>query len=125
MVKTYVSMLCAVILLFAGAVFEARFISGEFNDFHQTLTILYEKTNDKTAVEDDVLAVQERWHTKKETLHAFIPHTEIKEMELWLAETVTLVRDGQWEDAVSKVTVMLELSEQIPKTFLLRMENIL
>jgi hypothetical protein len=58
-------------------------------------------------------------------LHVFIPHTEIKEVDLWLSESVTLVQNKKWEDALSKVEVLRELAEQIPKTFTLKIENVL
>ena len=46
-------------------------------------------------------------------------------MDLWLSEAVTLVEDEEWADAISKVEVLRELTEQIPKTFTVRIENIL
>ena len=55
----------------------------------------------------------------------FIPHGEIKEIDLWLTESIKLVRDEKWEDAVSKIEVLKELVEEIPRTFLLTPENIL
>lgn len=118
-------MLCVAVLLVVGAIFESKFINNQFDDFHDVLEVLYEKIDDKDATQDDVYAVQENWLNKKKNLHAFIPHTEIKEVDLWLAETVTLVRDKEWTDAISKVEVLIELSEQIPKTFRLAFENIL
>jgi hypothetical protein len=72
-----------------------------------------------------VLAVQKSWVQKKKYLHIFIPHNEIKELDLWLSETIILVRDEKWSDALSKVEVLGELTEQIPKTFLIKIENIL
>ncbi|MBE5750003.1 MAG: DUF4363 family protein [Clostridiales bacterium] len=125
MVRSIISMLCVAVLLVVGAIFESRFINNQFDDFHDVLEVLYEKIDDKDATQDDVYAVQENWLNKKKNLHAFIPHTEIKEVDLWLAETVTLVRDKEWTDAISKVEVLIELSEQIPKTFRLAFENIL
>lgn len=125
MVRSIISMLCVAVLLVVGAIFESKFINNQFDDFHDVLEVLYEKIDDKDATQDDVYAVQENWLNKKKNLHAFIPHTEIKEVDLWLAETVTLVRDKEWTDAISKVEVLIELSEQIPKTFRLAFENIL
>ena len=49
---------------------------------------------------------------KKKVLHIFIPHNEIKEIDLWLSESATLVRDKEWKDAISKIEVLIELSEQ-------------
>ena len=97
----------------------------QFGEFHEVLTELYQKVDEQTAVEDDVYAVQKNWLDKKRVLHIFIPHNEIKEVDLWLSESATLVRDKEWKDAISKIEVLKELAEQIPKTFLIAWENIL
>lgn len=125
MVKTFISMIAVAILLFVGAILEARFIDKQFNEFNEVLCVLYEKVDDESATINDVYAVQQNWLEKKRYLHIFIPHTEIKEVDLWLSESATLVRDKEWEDAISKIEVLKELSEQIPKTFSLRIENVL
>ena len=125
MVKTFISMITVAIILFVGSILETRFIDKQFNEFNEVLCVLYEKVDDETATIDDVYAVQENWIEKKKYLHIFIPHTEIKEIDLWLSESATLVRDKEWEDAISKIEVLKELSEQIPKTFSLRLENVL
>ena len=125
MVKTIISIICVTAILFFGTLFENSFISRQFDEFNDVLNILYVKVDDNTASQDDVYAVQNSWLNKKQYLHAFIPHNEIKEVDLWLAEMVTLVRDKEWTDAISKVEVLIELSEQIPKTFRISWENIL
>ncbi len=125
MVKTFVSMITVGLILLVGAIFEVRFINKQFDEFNEVLCVLYEKVDEESATIDDVYSVQQHWLKKKEYLHIFIPHTEIKEIDLWLSESATLVRDKEWEDAISKIEVLKELSEQIPKTFLLRIENVL
>ena len=125
MVRSTISMLCVALLLLVGSIFETHFVQKQFNDFHQVLEILYVKVDEETATQDDVYAVQKNWLDKKKSLHAFIPHNEIKEVDLWLAESATLVRDKQWQDAISKIEVLKELTEQIPRTFLLSWENVL
>ena len=125
MVKTFFSILVVASLLIVGSIYEHTFIKRQFDEFNQVLTVLYEKIDDETATQDDVYAVQKNWLSKKKVLHIFIPHNEIKEIDLWLSESVTLVRDKEWKDAISKIEVLIELSEQIPKTFVLSFENIL
>lgn len=124
MVKTIVSIICASVILFTGALFEDHYLHKQFKDFSDVLIVLYEKIDDESATIDDVYAVQKNWLDKKKNLHAFIPHTEIKEIDLWLSESVTLVRDKEWADAISKIEVLIELSEQIPTTFEIRLQNI-
>ena len=124
MVKTFISTIVVALLLCCLAVYESDFSKRQFEELSVVLETLYEKVDDKTAVEDDVYAVQKNWLDKKRYLHIFIPHNEIKEIDLWLAESVKLVRDEKWEDALSKIEVLRELAEQIPKTFAVTLENI-
>lgn len=124
MVKTLISIAVVTCLLVTGSIYEISHVNKQFDEFNEVLNVLYDKIEDQTATTDDVYAVQENWLNKKETLHVFIPHTEIKEVDLWLAETVRLVHNKEWTDAISKVEVLIELSEQIPKTFSIRIENI-
>ena len=125
MVKTITSILVVACLLMVGTIYENTFVKRQFNEMHVVLVPLYDKVDDNTATQDDVYAVQKNWIEKKKVLHIFIPHNEIKEMDLWLAESATLVRDKEWNDAISKIEVLIELTEQIPKTFMLSWENIL
>lgn len=125
MVKTVTVTIVVTLLLVAGAIYETNFVQRQFNEFNTVISELYEKTDDHTAVEDDALAAQKNWEDKKRWLHAFIPHNEIKEVDLWLAEVITLIRDKEWSDAISKLEVLKELSEQIPKNFLISIENVL
>lgn len=125
MVKSLCSFFCVLTIILAGAVFENNFIIRQFEEFGAVAEELYVKTENKTAIKDDAIAVQKNWLEKKKYLHNFIPHTEIKEMDLWIAESVSLIGDKKWDDALSKVEVIKELAEQIPKTFEIRIENVL
>lgn len=125
MVKTIVTIIVTTLILIGGAIYETDFIHRQFNEFHDVLEVLYEKVDNETATQDDVYAVQNNWIEKKKSLHVFIPHNDIKEVDLWLSESATLVRDKEWKDAISKIEVLKELSEQIPKTFIIAWENIL
>lgn len=125
MVKSIFSTLLVCLLLIVGAIYENYFIHKQFNQFNNVLVSLYEKIDDECATQDDVYAVQDNWIKKKKALHLFIPHNDIKEIDLWLSESATLVRDKKWQDAISKIEVLIELSEQIPKTFAISFENVL
>lgn len=125
MVKSLVSMLTVLTLLIVSSILETWFVNKQFKEFDNVLFELYQKVDEQVAVPDDVLAVQRNWLDKKRVLHIFIPHNDIKEVDLWIAESVTLVRDKEWKDAISKIEVLRELSEQIPKTFRVSFENIL
>lgn len=125
MVKAFYTALIALLIVVGASYFEQRYIKNTFEELTSIASVVQEKTEDKTAVKDDVLSLQDFWIEKKRTLHVFIPHNDIKEVDLWISEAVTLVENKMWEDALSKLEVVIEMAEQIPKTYLLRVENIL
>ena len=43
---------------------------------------------------------------------------------MWISETIKLVRNEMWEEALAKAEVIKELAEQIPKTFDVSLANI-
>lgn len=125
MVRSVVSMICVGLILFIGAISESHYISAHFSEFYTEVSAVYDKVQEETATENDVYALQDKWLYYKKSLHAFVPHSEIKELDLWIAEAVKLVEKEKWEDALSKLEVIKELSEEIPKNFILSLENIL
>ena len=125
MVKSIISILIAVAITISLSIIEQTYVNKSFKEFKEIMVIVYEKIENDTATKEDVLSAQKYWIAKKEKLHVFIPHNEIKEIDLWLAESVVLVRDEEWTDALSKIEVLGELIEQIPKSFKLSIENIM
>lgn len=125
MVKSFFSTLVAIIILISLTLTEQIYVRKTFNEFKEITVAVYDKIESETAVKEDILTAQSFWIKKKETLHIFIPHNEIKEIDLWLAEATTLVENEKYDDALSKIDVVIELIEQIPKTFMFKIENIL
>ena len=125
MVKALITALCSLAIIISASFLEQNYLNNTFNEFERAVSITYEKTENHTAVKDDVLSIQNLWVEKKKSLHVFIPHNDIREIDLWVSEAVTLVENKKWEDALSKLEVVLEMIEQIPKTYSLKVENIL
>ncbi len=125
MVKAIISTFVAILILIAGSLFENYYVNKSFIEFKEIVVVLYDKIENDKATKEDVLSVQKFWINKKEKLHIFIPHNDIKEIDLWLAESSTLVENNKKEDAISKIDVVIELIEQIPKIYSFRIENIL
>lgn len=124
MVKSIISMAIVAIVLAVGVLYETTFIRDEFKELKVATDILYDKIDRNTANENDVYALQTKWVDAKEKLHAFISHNEIKEFDLWIAETVKLVSAEMWDEALSKIEVIKELEEQVPKSFEFSFANV-
>lgn len=125
MKKAFFTAIITLAIIIASSIYEQAYLKNSFDEFRKATSEVYKKTEEQTAVKSDIIAVQNLWIEKKKTLHVFIPHNDIKEVDLWISEAVTLIEKKMWEEALSKLEVVIEMSEQIPKTYTLKIENIL
>ena len=68
--------------------------------------------------------MQDLWIKNKKTLHVFISHNDIKELDMWISESLNYVKQKNYGEALDKIEVAIELTEQIPKGYLIRFENV-
>lgn len=125
MVKSLVSTIIAICILVGGAIFEQSFVKRQFSEFEVAVETLKEKAENGNVNAEDMKALRENWLARKKYLHFFIPHNEIKELELWLSEAVSFSEYEDQKELVDKLEVLLSLSKEIPKTFLISFENIM
>ena len=124
MVKSIITILISMLILTGGAIFEQTYILNEFNDFSVATLALKEKAELETATTKETIGLQQKWEQKKRVLHAFIPHSEIKEIGLWLSEAVEFCQYQNYEELADKLKVIYDLSLQIPQSFRVKFENI-
>ena len=124
MVKTIISIVVVACLVITGAIFEATVINKQFDEFATELNSLYQLTETETPTEEDVYALQENWRSKKNFLHAFISHNEIREFDLWIADMITFVREKEWTDAMSKLEVLISLTHEAPRSFIMNFASV-
>ncbi|MBQ7373406.1 MAG: DUF4363 family protein [Clostridia bacterium] len=125
MVKTIYSIIITVAILILAGVGEQIYIKKTFDCLNQDFTLAYEKIQSQEATVDDANAIKTAWLEKKKLLHLFISHNDVKELDLWVFETVAYVRAQNFKEAISKIEVAINLTEQIPRNYLIRIENIL
>lgn len=125
MVKSTISVIIVTILLVIGSIFEYKTVNNSFKELEKTAKICQQKAIEETLAEDDVLILQNKWLKNKKRLHVWIPHNEIKEIELWIAECVRTTANEKYPDSAEKLEVIIELCQQVPKTFAISWQNIL
>ena len=117
MVRSLSSILAVLLLLAGAAIFEYFYVSNAFEGFYAELTCLYEKTDEEEATLGDARAVQTAWEARKEKLQIFLPHNDVARVDNYLAETVRLVAEGGYDDALPKLDALLHLAETFPNAY--------
>ena len=124
MVKSIAYTLTAIALCIGLFIFTELYLHNQFNEFHDALNALYTKIEDETATRSDALAVKAIWDDKKEKLHILIPHNDISYVDYWLSEACGLIYCGEFELALGKLEVLLEITKNLPGGYALKLENV-
>lgn len=124
MVKTLLSLLISTLLLFGAAIGESYFVNRQFGRLDTALAALEEKVREENATRTDAETVQTLWNEEKRKLHAVIPHNDISYIDYWLGEAVSYIETKNYDDALSKVEVLITVCKQIPKTYSISFENV-
>ena len=124
MVKTLISIVIASAILFAVSFFSIEYVNDTFAFFESALLSLYDKTEAQTATYEDGTAVQRFWEEKKKSLHIWVPHTAIQEVDYQLYEAVGFLYVKDYKAALPKIEVVLGMCENIPHSYTLGVENI-
>ena len=124
MVKSIIYTLAAIALclgLFFGTEY---FLTTQFNQFHSALGTLYDKIEEQSATREDAYAVKAMWTDKKSKLHIFIPHNDISYIDYWLSEACSLIYKDEYDLALGKIEVLLEITKNLPDAYSVKLENI-
>ena len=78
-----------------------------------------------TVTYEDGAAVEEFWENQKNTLHIWLPHTAIQEIDYQLYEAVGYLYVRDFESAIPKLEILMGMCENIPQSYRFSWENIL
>ncbi len=124
MTKTTVTIIISAIILVVCAYAEYREVNETFDTLYCFLEQTEIKLKNQTATEQDAQALRDFWLGKKKRLHVWLPHADVKEIDLWMSETVAFTQNGKFDEAATKIVVLKGLAKQIPETYLIRLENV-
>ena len=124
MVKSIIYTLVALLLCVGFFIFTDYYISTQFIQFNAALETLYDKIEDREANKEDAVAVRSMWADKKEKLHIFIPHNDISYVDYWLSEACSLIYKDEYDLALGKIEVLLEITKNLPDAYVIKLENV-
>lgn len=125
MIKTLASIFVTLALIFGISFYENRRIKNTFKHFEQALLALYDKTEAEEVTYEDGTSVERLWENKKKTLHIWLPHTAILEIDYQLYEAVGYLYVRDYKSAMPKIEILLGMCQNIPQSYRFSWENIL
>ena len=125
MIKTIVSLLITIALIFGVSYYENVRVKNTFTNFSEVLETLYDKTESGEVTYEDGTAVEKFWENQKNTLHIWLPHTAIQEIDYQLYEAVGYLYVRDFESAIPKLEILMGMCENIPQSYRFSWENIL
>ncbi len=125
MIRTFLSVLITALLILSLSLYDLYYVQNTFSLFHQALESLFEKTEAQTATYQDGDAVRDFWESKRKSLHIWLPHASIQEIDIQLSEAIGYLYQENYEDSLAKIEVLLSTSQLFPDSYTLKWKNIL
>ena len=124
MIRTLISILVTLLIIAGLTSTEIHYVKTTFSEFTARLQVLMDKAFARTATADDGDAVREFWENKKNTLYVWLPHAALTEIDFQLDEAIGNLYVKDFDSAISKIEVVICLSEDIPQSYSIGLENI-
>ncbi|MBQ8284094.1 MAG: DUF4363 family protein [Clostridia bacterium] len=125
MIRTLASILLTFGLIFSVSAYESKRVQTTFESFEQVLLTLYDKTEAGEVTYEDGTATERFWENKKNTLHIWLPHSAILEIDYQLYEAVGCLYVRDYDSAIPKIEILLGMCKNIPQSYRFSFENIL
>ena len=124
MIRTIASILITLGLILGVSFYESKCVDRVFNQLRTTFETLQEKAELGTATYNDGVAARGFWDKKKETLHFWLPHGALQEIDFQLNEAIGFLYLDDYEGALPKIEVLIGLTDAIPHSYTFDVKNI-
>ena len=124
MMRTIASIFITLGLILGISFYESKSVEDAFDELHATFETLQEKVELGTASYNDGISARNFWNRKKGTLHFWLPHGSLQELDFQLSEAIGFLFVGDSEGALPKLEILLELTDSIPNSYRFGWKNI-
>ncbi len=122
--KTISGLLISFALLVGFSLYEIFYINTAMNRIRNATIGLFQLTEEHRATHEDGNALRLIWENEKKTLHVWLPHTAIENVDYHLNEALGYLYQDNYEDALPKLEVIIDMSENIIRSIAVLPENI-
>ncbi len=124
MAKTVSGLLISLALLLGCSLYEIFYITTSMSHFRDATIGVFQRTEEHRATHEDGNALRLIWENKKRTLHVWLPHTAIENVDYHLNEALGYLYQENYEDALPKLEVIVDMCENIIRSITVLPENI-
>ena len=124
MLRTIASILITLGLILGISFYESYRVDKTFDALRTTFESLHEKTEKGIATYNDGVAARSLWDKKKETLHFWLPHGALQEIDFQLNEAIGFLHLDDYDGALPKIEVLIGLTDAIPHSYNFAVKNI-
>jgi len=124
MVKVNIIALILFVLIIGGGILETKYINDKFKYYETEVASIAELAGKKEDSGDRLEKLTAEWKNDKQRLHIMIPHNELKDVELIMAESDNLIKGGKYELAEAKLRALQISLEAIPGIISISVGNI-
>lgn len=124
MIRTIASIFITLGLILGVSFYESKCVDKTFDELRATFETLQEKAELGTATYNDGVAARNFWDKKKETLHFWLPHGALQEIDFQLNEAIGFLSLDDNEGALPKIEVLIGLTDAIPHSYNFDVKNI-
>ena len=124
MLRTIASIVITLGLILGISIYEDKCVDRAFDELRATFETLQEKAELGIATYNDGVAARSFWDKKKETLHFWLPHTALQEIDFQLNEAIGFLSLDDNEGALPKIEVLIGLTDAIPHSYNFDVKNI-
>ncbi len=125
MIRTLASILITFGFIFGVSAYESQRVKTTFGSFEKVLLTLYDKTEAGEVTYEDGTATERFWENQKNTLHVWLPHSAILEIDYQLYEAVGCLYVRDYDSALPKIEILLGMCKNIPQSYRFSFENVL
>ena len=121
-VKLWIALILTVILI-TGGILQEIYISRVFTDFSEKLEE-YRTVNTDDFDEGRLQEIYDWWEGKHKYLEAFVPHTQLNEVEMIYGELIGSVKIGDHDNAASLFERLTYTVKMLDEMFSCRVGNV-
>ncbi|MCM1043414.1 MAG: DUF4363 family protein [Corallococcus sp.] len=112
--KNMVAALVALIIVLGCGIAEVVVLNNRYQGLEQTCDILLSACEAETLTEEQFEEFQKEWLDLRETSELLLPHIDVYELNLRVAETDSYVKAKDYKSAHAQLSIVDELLRYIP-----------